>query len=103
MVDHIYGRINILNAVERPNLFVNELKLYVDYLKKEIAVNIHSLNNNKIRYFKTFQANLLEGVNYYKKLKSGISADAAKYLNDMSAELTKWEQAINNLFIPAAV
>lgn len=103
MVDHIYGRINILNSLERPNLFVNELKLYVDYLKTEIAKNIDSLNTNKIRYLKTFQANLLEGVGYYKKLKAGISSDAAKYISDMSAELSKWETAINNLFIPATV
>src|ERR1019366_6549314 len=33
MVDHIYGRINILNAVKRSNMFVNELKMYVDYLE----------------------------------------------------------------------
>jgi hypothetical protein len=103
MVDHIYGRNNILNSLERPNLFVNELKLYVDYLKKEITTNINSLNNNKIRYFKTFQSNLLEGVNYYRKLKASISSDAARYLSDMSAELNKWENAINNLLIPATV
>ncbi len=103
MVDHIYGRINILNTVERPNMFVNELKLYVDYLKAEIAKNIHTLNNNKIRYLKTFQGNLLEGVNYYKKLKAGITTDAAMYINDMTNELNKWENTINSLFIPAAV
>jgi hypothetical protein len=103
MVDHIYGRTNILNSLERPNLFVNELKLYVEYLKKELSNNLHSLNNNKIRYFKTFQSNLLEGVTYYKKLKASISTDAARYLSDMSAELNKWEAAINNLLIPAAV
>ena len=103
MVDHIYGRTNILNSLERPNLFVNELKLYVEYLKKELTNNLHTLNNNKIRYFKTFQSNLLEGVNYYKKLKASISTDAARYLSDMSAELNKWETAINNLLIPAAV
>ncbi|MEI8059072.1 MAG: hypothetical protein WCG67_02845, partial [Ferruginibacter sp.] len=103
MVDHIYGRTNILNSLERPNLFVNELKLYVDYLKKEITTNLHSLNNNKIRYFKTFQTNLLEGVNYYKKLKAGVSADVTKYIADMSTELNNWEHTINNLFIPAAL
>ena len=31
--------INILNAVKRSNLFVNELKMYVDYLEKEIHWN----------------------------------------------------------------
>ncbi|CAN5523159.1 hypothetical protein BH10BAC3_BH10BAC3_07280 [soil metagenome] len=103
MVDHIYGRANILNEVARPNMFVNELSMYVAYLKKEIDKSIASLNNNKIRYLKNFQANLLEGVNYYKKLTANISPDAAKIINDMQQELNKWESAISGLLIPAIV
>ena len=103
MVDHIYGRANILNTVKRPNMFVNELGMYVAYLKKEVEKSIASLNNNKIRYLKNFQTNLLEGVNHYKKLKTNFTPEASKYINDMTSELAKWEQAINNVLIPAAV
>jgi hypothetical protein len=39
MVDHIYGRMNLLNDIDRPSMFVNELRLYVDYMKKEISVS----------------------------------------------------------------
>src|SRR3546814_17381850 len=37
MIKHIYGKVNLLDDIERPNLFINELKLYVEYLNKEIG------------------------------------------------------------------
>ncbi len=103
MVDHIYGRTNILNSVKRPNMFVKELGLYVDYLKKEIEMNADSLNNKKIRYLKTFQDNLLEGVNYYQNLKAHFLKEIAGQIDEMSDELNKWEMAIKSLRIPATI
>jgi hypothetical protein len=103
MVDHIYGRANILNTVERPNMFLNELSLYVAYLKTEMDKSFAVLNNNKIRYFKNFQANLLEGISYYKKLTDNIKPEAAKMMLNMHHELQKWEMAVSSLVIPKAV
>ncbi|MFV0377724.1 MAG: hypothetical protein ACK5JD_10545, partial [Mangrovibacterium sp.] len=37
MVDHIYGRINLLHGVNRPNLFVKELRMYTDYLENRLV------------------------------------------------------------------
>lgn len=103
MVDHIYGRANILNDVNRPNMFVNELSLYVDHLKNEIERNITSLNNNKIRYLKNFQANLLEGVKYYRQLGSGLAPEAMKLFKGMQQEWNHWEAKISGLMIPIPV
>ena len=36
MVDHIYGKKDILNSLARPHMFINELNLYIDYLKKSL-------------------------------------------------------------------
>jgi hypothetical protein len=36
MVGHIYGRIQLLTDSQRPNMFLNELRLYIDYLKNEL-------------------------------------------------------------------
>src|SRR5690606_34996152 len=36
MIDHIYGRANILNPLIRPHVFLNELTIYLDYLKKDL-------------------------------------------------------------------
>ncbi len=103
MVDHIYGRINILNAVKRSNLFVNELKMYVDYLENEIDKNLNSITANKSRQLKTFQANLLKGIEYYHNLTESIKNEATTYIDEMKAELTHFEQTIANLTIPAEV
>ncbi|HEY4616670.1 MAG TPA: hypothetical protein VIH09_00560, partial [Flavobacterium sp.] len=37
MVKHIYGNDSVLTETNRPNMFVKELKMYLDYLKNEIA------------------------------------------------------------------
>jgi hypothetical protein len=93
MVDHIYGRANILNTHKRPNLFVKELSLYVDYLKKEIETSMESITTKQERYLKTFRDNLLAGVSYYKNL-------SLPSLQDMKDELAVWEDKIQKLPIP---
>jgi hypothetical protein len=66
MVDHIYGKITITNSLYRPHLFVNELNLYVDYLKKQVAEAASVINEKQIKYFEKFRTNLLKGIEYYK-------------------------------------
>lgn len=94
MVDHIYGRINILNTQERPNLFVKELGLYVDYLKNELAESMENMNVKQERYLKTFKQNLLAGVEYYKSLQ-------IPNWKDMLPDLKKMEEHIEGLIIPS--
>ena len=93
MVDHIYGRANILNTQQRPNLFVKELGLYVDYLKKEVEKSVESMTTKQERYLKTFRDNLLSGVAYYQNLNLPT-------LQDMKDELALWEAKIQSLPIP---
>jgi len=66
MVDHIYGRIDLLKGKARPHVFVNEMKLYVDYLKEEVRRTRLKLVAHPPAYFETFKANLLEGVQFYR-------------------------------------
>lgn len=103
MVDHIYGRINILNAVKRSNLFVNELRMYVSYLENEIDKNVNSITANKSRQLRTFQQNLLKGIEYYNNLTVSIKNETAHYIEEMKAELANFEQKIASLTIPAEV
>jgi hypothetical protein len=93
MVDHIYGRANILNNHNRPNLFVKELSLYVDYLKKEVEKSVESMTVKQERYLKTFRDNLLAGVAFYQNL-------SLPSLQDMKDELALWEAKIQSLPIP---
>jgi len=74
MIDHIYGRINIMFRKDRPNLFVKELKIYIDYLKDKISEVENPFSNKDMDYFLKFTNNLEDGINYYKSLFSNIKS-----------------------------
>jgi hypothetical protein len=62
MVKHIYGKLNLLPGSHRPNMFINELNLYVDYLKKDIETHLNDLSDKKAKYFTKFNEQLLQGI-----------------------------------------
>jgi hypothetical protein len=68
MVDHIYGRISLLANKERPHMFITELRLYIEYLRKELDRHALGLSARTPKYFSEFRDNLLSGVEYYKGL-----------------------------------
>ncbi|HTM93790.1 MAG TPA: hypothetical protein VL095_15315, partial [Flavisolibacter sp.] len=82
MVDHIYGRINITNSLYRPNMFINELNLYIDYLKRQLKESASALSEKQIRYFQKFKTNLLNGIAFYKTILATIG-NAAKTLEEL--------------------
>lgn len=87
MVGHIYGRLNILNSSYRPHIFINELKMYVDYLQQEIQKNVNSLTEKQTKYFSSFKANLLQGIEYYMHFFLKIANDTEEFKNKMKEEL----------------
>lgn len=81
MVQHIYGNASVLSTTNRPNMFVKELTMYIDYLKNEIATVSAEINAGQIKKWNAFKNNLLEGISYYQNLfvSTGTSlADNAK-------------------------
>jgi hypothetical protein len=101
MVGHIYGRIDILNSVKRPNIFVNELILYSDYLKKEIS-NCSTISANQIKYFQKFKTNLLNGIEYYRNQLPIIVYETEKNINQMFQDLKEIKLSLEKLIIPEA-
>lgn len=108
MVGHIYGRNDLLKNIDRPNVFIKELGLYVSYLKKEIETFISDLNIQrgdsnsqmdksslkKTQYFTKFCTQLIEGINYYHDMidKSDLKRliwnnDQVKKLNGLAVNL----------------
>ncbi|MBI3192966.1 MAG: hypothetical protein HYZ34_00705, partial [Ignavibacteriae bacterium] len=100
MIDHIYGRKNILNSLPRSNMFINELKLYVDYLEKEITESIGSVTARKNKYLNTFKENLLSGIEYYKALKLSMIQETEQYRQNFDEALSNLEKYLMNLQIP---
>lgn len=103
MVDFIYGRVDILNSVYRPNMFVNELNLYVSYLKKEIEKSCGNITTTKTRQLKTFRENLLKGINYYQYLIQYFKKESGKYILDMREQLLEVEGLLKEITIPGEI
>jgi hypothetical protein len=97
MVSHIYGKLNLLNDTNRPNLFVNELNLYVEYLKKEISKQIQEMNDKKAKYIIKFKEQLENGIEYYKKLIPQIKDQTEVYRKKMMNELLELEEKLQHL------
>lgn len=90
MVGHIYGRNDLLQGVERAHMFVNELKLYTDYLKKLVTDN----TGKPQRYIQKFREQLLAGISYYKNLFTEMTEVTACDARQVIDELMNTEQAM---------
>jgi hypothetical protein len=104
MADHIYGRINLLNDTPRPNMFIKELGMYLDYLKKDISKSLGIMNEQKIKYFLEFKNNLLDGIEYYRKLFPQMVEESIEHRTKMLNDLEDCHQrllAIMEEFAPA--
>ena len=98
MVKHIYGSINLLEGVQRSNLFINELHLYMAYAKKEISMSVKDLNDKKIKYFQRFKDQLDSGIQYYKNIVPNIYNQTENYRKKMLTELEDAEKKILGIF-----
>ncbi|MCG9880308.1 MAG: hypothetical protein MH472_06890 [Bacteroidia bacterium] len=67
MVNHIYGRKDILTRKDRPHMFVKELQLYIAFYKEAIANSEQPLSKQRSTYLANFEKNLKDGIEYYKQ------------------------------------
>lgn len=98
MVDHVYGRLNALNALNRSHMFINELKMYIDYLKAEVDKNFNSLTDKQTKYFSSFKSNLLQGIEYYKQLIPNMANEAEDFKNKMADEIETMKNNLTNFY-----
>ncbi|MGE5430926.1 MAG: hypothetical protein ACM3QX_07630 [Syntrophomonadaceae bacterium] len=94
MADHIYGRINLITHPDRPNMFVKELSLYVDYFFKKASESLKPYPAQTETFLKTFRTNLLEGIKYYKGMIPNITEETEKVRQTMHEELLKFEEKL---------
>lgn len=72
ITDHIYGRANMLYENTRPNMYIKELYIYIDFLQNKLEEAKKSFDKKQERYLTKFTKNLEEGVLYYKSLFSKL-------------------------------
>jgi hypothetical protein len=102
MVKHIYGNANVMTDVNRPNVFVKELKMYVDYLRNEISDFSNEISVGQIKKWNSFKNNLLEGITYYQKLFS-TTEFFKNERTKIQTQIQRYQQELNAIEIPSLV
>jgi len=94
MVSHIYGKVDLLGDVKRPNMFINELILYVDYYKKDVEKDAGKWSEKKRKSLQKFGEQLLNGIGYYKSLIPKLLNQTAAYREEMFRHLNTIEMEL---------
>ena len=96
IIDHIYGRLNVITRTDRPNMFIKELKIYIEYLRNKIEETRVSMSDKQEKYLLTFINNLKDGINYYSELFNDLKD---KFEETRSGILNELEASRNSLYL----
>ena len=83
MIDHIYGRTQLIDQAARPHMFVKEFSMYVDYYEEKVAACKEYCTEKQKAYLEAFKSNLNACVEYY----DGLTAELPKWLNNAEEKL----------------
>ncbi len=97
MVDHIYGRLNLLNPGYRPHMFIKELQINIEFLQKEIKKALPGPSTLQVQYFNEFKTNLFKGIEYYQDLFPKMISETAEFRQKMTEDLMVLKQDLNDL------
>lgn len=98
MVDHIYGRKSFIDENNRPNFFIKELKLYINYLKRLISECGSSISEKQAKYFELFIVNLTSGIEYYRTLYIEQKDKFKHFKDDFLEELEMLAKELKSIF-----
>ncbi|MCK6607567.1 MAG: hypothetical protein L6Q46_04590 [Flavobacterium sp.] len=90
MIQHIYGKKEIENHTDRPNMFVKELGLYVSYLSNQIN-EAFEITPQQIKKWEIFKTNLLNGIDYYKSIFQEKNSKIQNDILQLELQLNKLE------------
>lgn len=99
MINHIYGRANVLNTLYRPHMFINELNLYIEYLKKDIQKSAAKINDKKEKQLQLFKENLSKGIEYYRNLSSKLSHFTKTNIENFQKDLQECENILKSMLV----
>ena len=98
MIDHIYGRADIIKSHDRPHLFIKELVLYIDYWSELLAEAKNTIDRKQAAYIERFYKNLLDGISYYHSLAGAVSNELATRHDNLQKGLIVAEKKLEELF-----
>jgi hypothetical protein len=99
IIDHIYGRSNLITRTDRPNMFIQELRIYIDFLKNKIEEMKVSMTNKQEKYLLAFAENLKDGINYYYNLLSELKDTFEDTKSGILRDLDASKKALQLLYL----
>lgn len=103
MTDHIYGRSNAIIRTDRPNMFIKELKIYIDYLENKMDDVRGAMTLKQEKYFLNFFTNLKQGIQYYSNLFSQLEGKFEDIKSNIMNELELNKIALQKLNLKFSV
>jgi hypothetical protein len=97
MIDHIYGRINVIKRSDKPNMFIKELQLYVDYFNNMVEESQALMTEKKAATLDTFRKNLNEGIEYYKDLFAEMAEKIEDIKSDVNDQLESLQLSLGRV------
>jgi hypothetical protein len=97
ITDHIYGRENVISRTDRPNIFIKELGLYIDFLKNKIAETEIPMTKKQQKYLLTFVNNLNEGIEYYSGLLTNLKDAFEETKSNILSSLEESKNTLRHL------
>lgn len=104
MVYHIYNDAEEVVRSDRPNVFVNELGMYLKYFSEKIDEHKKNWDRVTAKKLTNFARNLDDGINYYKAMFSSLEdtfidtkESVIKSLNDAMHRVNEMTEDISTL------
>ncbi|MEO7049677.1 MAG: hypothetical protein ABI091_30520 [Ferruginibacter sp.] len=97
MTDHIYGRADIIKDKSRPHVFINELFIYIKYLKNDLLETTQPFDKKKEKYFTGFFSQLLSGIAYYRTIALPANGFSEEAIHNFNGHLNKAELQLQKL------
>ena len=94
MTDHIYGKKSVIERTDRPNMFIKELNLYIDFLQKKLEDTKTAMDKKQERYLTKFTKNLEEGIVYYNNLFGNLKDTFEETKSTVLKELEKGKNTL---------
>lgn len=95
MIDHIYGRTNVISCIDRPHMFIKELRLYIEHWTELLSDTKDGFDQKRQKYVQEFYKNMKDGITYYRSLISKVSNEWGSLKSKLHDGLSSAEKQLD--------
>jgi len=94
MTNHIYNGMDGVVRVDRPNMFVNELGMYLKYLTEKVEEHKKDWGKRSAQYLNGFTDNMNTGITYYNEMFASVEDT---FSSVKESAINSLKEAMNNM------